>query len=143
MSTNLKSLWKNSKWNSRQDKPARDRPFNLKGGLWFFVSFRNLFSDNTSVRIFFFVAQSANFFIQYSTLLYDKNSESDYFFFPPPKSEYFSSNIGNQNIFLEKKHNPPSPLQVKWAFPNLSTKSSTIKERPNLTSDITSDLWTD
>jgi hypothetical protein len=26
----------------------RDRPFNLKGGLWFFVSFRNLFSDNTS-----------------------------------------------------------------------------------------------
>ena len=42
----------------------RDRPFNLKGGgLWFFVSFRNLFSDNTRVRIFiFFVAQSANFF---------------------------------------------------------------------------------
>ena len=27
-------------------------------------------------------------------------------FFPPPKSEYFFSNIGNQNIFLEKKHNP-------------------------------------
>jgi len=24
-------------------------------------------------------------------------------FFPPPKSEYFFSNIGNQNIFLEKK----------------------------------------
>jgi hypothetical protein len=27
-----------------------------------------------------------------------------------------TSNIGNQNIFLEKKHNPP-PLQVKWSFP--------------------------
>jgi hypothetical protein len=41
----------------------RDRPFNLKGGLWFFVSFRNFFSDNTRVRIFiFFVTQSANFF---------------------------------------------------------------------------------
>ena len=26
-------------------------------------------------------------------------------FFPPPKSEYFFSNIGNQNIFLEKNHN--------------------------------------
>jgi hypothetical protein len=40
----------------------RDRPFNLKGGLWFFVSFRNFFSDNTRVRIFiFFVAQSAKF----------------------------------------------------------------------------------
>ena len=33
----------------------RDRPFNLQGGgLWFFVSFRNVFSDNTRVRIFFF-----------------------------------------------------------------------------------------
>ena len=35
-------------------------------------------------------------------------------FFPPPKSEYFFSNIGNQNIFLEKNHN----LQVKWSVPN-------------------------
>jgi hypothetical protein len=41
------------------DRPVRDRPFNLKGGLWFFV-FR---FDNTRVRIFiFFVAQSAKFF---------------------------------------------------------------------------------
>jgi hypothetical protein len=32
----------------------RDRLFNLQGGLWFFVSFRNFFSDNTRVRIFFF-----------------------------------------------------------------------------------------
>jgi hypothetical protein len=32
-----------------------------------------------------------------------KNSELDYFFFPPPKPEYFFSNIGNQNICLEKK----------------------------------------
>jgi hypothetical protein len=31
-------------------------------------------------------------------------------FFPPPKSEYFFGNIGNQNIFLEKKHNPPFKL---------------------------------
>jgi hypothetical protein len=36
---------------------------NLKGGLWFFVSFRIFFLDNTRVRILlFFVAQSANFF---------------------------------------------------------------------------------
>jgi hypothetical protein len=27
--------------------PVRDRPFNLQGRLWFLVSFRNLFSDNT------------------------------------------------------------------------------------------------
>ena len=36
---------------------VRDRPFNLKGGVWFFVSFRIFFSDNTRVRIFFFVAK--------------------------------------------------------------------------------------
>ena len=45
----------------------RDRPFNLKGGggggLWFFVSFKIFFWDNTRVRIFIiFVAQSAKFF---------------------------------------------------------------------------------
>ena len=33
-----------------------------KGLNWFFVSFRNFFSDNTRVRIFFFVTQSAKFF---------------------------------------------------------------------------------
>ena len=26
---------------------------------------------------------------EFNITLYDKNSESDYFFFPPPKSEYF------------------------------------------------------
>ena len=41
----------------------RDRPFNLQGGLWFFVSSKNFFSNNTRVRIFiFFVAQRVNFF---------------------------------------------------------------------------------
>jgi hypothetical protein len=52
------------------------------GGLWFFVSFRNLFTDNTRVRI-------SIFFPEFNIRLYDKNSESDYYFFPPPKSEYF------------------------------------------------------
>jgi hypothetical protein len=35
---------------------VRDRPFNLKGGggVWFFVSFRIFYSDNTRVRIFNF-----------------------------------------------------------------------------------------
>jgi hypothetical protein len=79
-----------------------DRPFNLKGGLWFFVSFRNFFSDNTRVRIFiFFVAP--NFFPECNISLYDKNSESDYFFFLHQNQNISFSNIGNQNIFLEKK----------------------------------------
>ena len=61
-------------------KLIRDQPFNLQGGLWFFVSFRIFFSDNTRVRIFFFVAPSAIFFPEFNIRLYDKNSESDYFF---------------------------------------------------------------
>jgi hypothetical protein len=76
----------------------RYRPFNLQG-------------TTRKFRIFiFFVAQSANFFPEFNIRLYDKNSESDYYFFPSPKSEYFFSNIGNHNNFLEKKHSPPPPL---------------------------------
>ena len=85
---------------------VRDRPFNLKegGGLWFFVSFRNFDSDNTRVRIFiFYVAPSAKFFPEFNIRLYDKNSESYYFFFLHQNQNIFFSNIGNQNIFLEKK----------------------------------------
>ena len=80
----------------------RDRPFNLKGGgLWFFVSLNKFFSDNTRVRIFiFFVALSAIFFPEFNIRLYDNNSESDYIFFPPSKSEYcFQQHWESEYIF--------------------------------------------
>ena len=48
--------------------------------------------------------KAGNFFPEFNIRLYDKNSESDYFVLSPPESEYFFSNIGNQNIFLEKNH---------------------------------------
>ena len=47
-------------------------------------------------------------------MLYDKNSES-YFFFPPPKSEYFFQQHWESEYFFRKKTIPP--LQVKWSFP--------------------------
>ena len=83
-------------------------------GLWFFVSFRIFFSDNTRVRIFiFFVARSANFFPEFNIRLYDKNSESDYFFFPPPKSEYFfQQHWESEYFFLEKNHNSLPPFKL-------------------------------
>ena len=57
-----------------------------RGGLWFFVSFRIFFSDNTRVRIFiFFVAQD------FHITLYDKTSESDFFFFSSTKIRIFFS----------------------------------------------------
>ena len=91
----------------------RDRPFNLKRGggeLWFFVSFRMFFSDITRVRIFiFFVAQSANFCPEFNIRLYDKNSESDFFFSSNKIRIFFSATLGIRIFFLEKKHIPPPP----------------------------------
>jgi ribosomal protein S17E len=73
------------------DQTIRDRQFNLQGGggLWFFVSFRNLFSDNTGVikkncrakrEIFF-----QNTILGYMTKTLNQIKKK----FPPPKSEYF------------------------------------------------------
>jgi hypothetical protein len=56
------------------------------------------FSDNTRVRIFIFLSHKArNFFPQLSIRLYDKNSESDFFFHHQNQNIFFS-NIGIQNI---------------------------------------------
>jgi hypothetical protein len=48
-------------------------------------------------------------------------------FFLHQNRNIFFSNIGNQNIFLEKKHNPP--LQVKWSFPNTLYAMSSVLDR--------------
>ena len=78
--------------------PFRDRPFNLKGGgggLWFFVSFRNFFSDNTRVKIFIFLSHKAQiFFPEFNIRLYDKNSESIIFFSSPKIRIFFSATLG-------------------------------------------------
>jgi hypothetical protein len=67
---------------------VRDRPFNLQGeGVWFFVSFRIFFSDNTRVRIFIFF----------------QNLTSNYFCFPPPNSEYFFQQHWESEYFFRKK----------------------------------------
>ena len=56
------------------------------------------------VRIFIFLSRKARiFFPEFNNRLYDKNSESDYFFFLHQNQNIFFSNIGNQNIFFRKK----------------------------------------
>ena len=106
VNTNIFLLEKNNWWKIGSKCGdiilIRDRPLTCRGGLWFFVSFRNYFSDNTRVSILIF--------FQNSTLGYMTNTLNQIIFFPPPKSEYFFSNIGNQNIFLVKNHNPPFKL---------------------------------
>ena len=87
---------------------VRDRPFNLKvGGLWFFVSFRIFFSDNTRVRIFFFCRAKREFFFQNSTSGYMTNTLNQIIFFPPPKSEYFFQQHWESEYFFRKKTYPP------------------------------------
>ena len=96
----------------------RDRPFNLKGGLWFLVTFRNYFSDNTRVRIFCFCRAKREIFFQNLTLGYMTKSLNQIFFFSSTKIRiFFSATLGIRIFFLEKNHNPP--LQVKWSFPYL------------------------
>ena len=74
------------------------------------------FQTTRELEYFFLSCETRNFFPQFNNRFYDKNSESDYFFFLHQNQNIFFSNIGNQNICLEKKHNPP-PLQVTWSFP--------------------------
>jgi hypothetical protein len=83
----------------------RDRPFNLKGGYGFLFRSEFFFRTTRELEYLFFLSRKARiFFPEFHIRLYDKNSESDYFVLSPPESEYFFSNIGNQNIFLEKNH---------------------------------------
>ena len=107
-------LMKSSSINTINSHSIRDRPFNLKGGgggLWFFVSFRIFFLDNTRVRILIFLAAQTQFFFQNSTLGYmTKTLNHIIFFFLHQNQNIFFSNIGNQNIFFEKNHNPPFKL---------------------------------
>ena len=85
-----------------------------------FCFVQNFFFGHTRVRIFFFFyGTKREHFFQNLTLGYDKNSESDYFLFPPPKSEYFfQPTLGIQNIFFQKKTVTPPPWKLNG--PSLS-----------------------
>ena len=88
----------------------RDRPFNLKGGYGFLFRSEIYFRTTQELEYLFFLSRKArNFFPECNIRLFDKNSESDYFFFLHQNQDIFFSNIGNQNMFLEKNHNPPPP----------------------------------
>jgi hypothetical protein len=89
------------------------------GGLWFFVSFRINFSDNTRVRIFIFLSRAkCNFFFQNLTLGYMTKTLNQIFVFSSTKIRiFFSAILGIRIFFLEKTITPP-PLQVKWSVPN-------------------------
>ena len=84
-----------------------------EGDYVYFFSFRYFFSDNTRVRIFFFVAQSAKFFFQNLTLGYVTKTLNQIFFSSTKIRIFFSATTKNQNIFfLGKNHTPPPPFKL-------------------------------
>ena len=69
-----------------------------------FCFVQNFFFGQHELEYLIFLSRKArNFFPKFNIKLYDKNFESDYFFFLHQNQNIFFGNIGNQNIFLEKK----------------------------------------
>jgi Ni,Fe-hydrogenase I cytochrome b subunit len=63
-----------------------------------------LFRTTQELEYLFFLSRKARiFFSEFNIRLYDKNSESDFFFFLHQNQNIFFSNTGNQNIFFRKK----------------------------------------
>jgi hypothetical protein len=58
-------------------------------------------------------------FPEFNITLYDKNSQSDYFFFPLPKSEYFFQQHWESEYFFRKNHNPPFKLNGRSLIGNI------------------------
>ena len=86
----------------------RDRPFNLKGGVMVFCFVQKFFfGQHKNQNIYFFYQAKREIFFQISTLGYMTKTLKNQiiFFFLHQNQNIFYSNIGNQNIFLEKKHN--------------------------------------
>ena len=73
------------------------------GGYGFLFRSEFFFRTTQELKFFLFCRAKRNFFSEFNIRLYDKNSESDFFFFLHQNQNIFFSNIGNQNIFLEKK----------------------------------------
>ena len=87
----------------------RDRPFNLKGGGYGFLFSSEFFFRTTQELEYFFVCRAKReIFFQNLTLGYmTKTLNQIILFFLHQNQNIFFSNIGNQNIVLEKKPYPP------------------------------------
>ena len=70
-----------------------------------FCFVQNFFFRTTQelVYLFFLSRKARNFFPEFNIRFYDNNSESDYIFFPPPKSEYFFKQHWESEYFFRKK----------------------------------------
>ena len=83
----------------RDDKPLGTDRLTCRGGAGgygFLFCSEKVFRTTRELEYLFFLSRI--FFPEYSIRLYDKHSESDYFFFLHQNQNIFFSNIGNQII---------------------------------------------
>ena len=74
------------------------------GGYGFLFYSKNFFRTTQELEYLFFLSCKAQiFFPEFNIRLYDNNSESDYYFFPPPKSEYFFQQHWESEYFFRIK----------------------------------------
>ena len=74
---------------------VRNRPFNLKRGGYGFCFVQKLFFGQHKLEYFFFCREKREiFFPEFNIRLYDKNSESDYFFSSTKIRISFSAALG-------------------------------------------------
>jgi hypothetical protein len=79
----------------------RDRPFNLKGCYGFLFRSEFFFRTTQELEYYFFLLRKAQiFFPEFDISLYDKNSESDYYFFSSTKIRIFCSATLGIRIFF-------------------------------------------
>ena len=103
-------------WSNMQYNSAAKGPTNLKEGVMVFCFVQKFVFGQHESSNFFFCCAKREIFFQNLTLGYmTKTLNQIIILFLHQNQNIFFSNIGNQNIFLEKNLNP-SP-QVKWSFP--------------------------
>jgi hypothetical protein len=81
-----------------------------RGGYGFLFHSEFFFRTTRELEYLIFLLRKVQiFFPEFNIMLYDKISESDYFFFLHQNQNIFFINIGNQNIFFRKKTITPPP----------------------------------
>ena len=74
------------------------------GGYSFLFRSEFFFRTTQELEYLIFLSRKVRmFFPEFNIRLYDKNSESDYFLLPPPKSEYFFQQHWESEYFFRKK----------------------------------------
>ena len=96
-----------------------------RGGYGFLLRSEFFFRSTRELEFIFFCRAKREFCFQSSTLGYmTKTLNQIIIFFLHQNQNIFFSNIGNQNIFLEKNHNPPFKLIGRSLTPLVSSNFS-------------------